>query len=83
MRLVDSMSFYPATLISDALLVILPIWMLQIASFDSGLRARLLAVFSISVVITMAAITHAVVSMVVGGVPSLVCCIIEVTAIVF
>lgn len=81
MRLVDSIYIYPATVISDTLLIVLPIWILHTAKLDSGLRARLVAVFLISVAITVAAITHAAVSLIAGGVLGLLCCALEVTTL--
>lgn len=68
------------TIISDTVLVLLPIWIFRTAKLDSRLRVRLLAVCSISVAEILAGIAQAVVSSVFGGVSSLVCSIVKVTS---
>lgn len=68
------------TVVSDALLILLPIWIFHTAKLDSGLRLRLLAVLSMSLTEMLAGIAQAVISSVVGGLPSLLCGIVKVTS---
>lgn len=49
---------------------------------DKGLYLRVLAVFSISVITSLASVVHVVVSMTVAGLPSLVCSVLEVSKVI-
>lgn len=71
------------TIMSDIPLILLPIWIFRTTELDSALRSRLLAVFSISVAVILAGIAQAVVSFVIGGVPSLLSHVIKVTSVNF
>ena len=49
-----------AETISDTILVIAPLWILRGVRVTSGLRIRLIAIFSCSMMTTMVGVVHAV-----------------------
>ena len=52
---------YPeAETISDFILVVAPLWILRDVRVSSGLRIRLIAIFSCSMMTTMAGLAHAI-----------------------
>lgn len=73
--------FSPAMVISDGILVLLPLWILCIAKIDAILRLRLLIAFTVSMATTLVGIARSVVSSVVGGIPSLACGALEVNLV--
>lgn len=73
--------FHAATVLSDALLVLAPLWIIHSVKIDAAIRSRLLAVFCISIITTLVGIIHVVVAAVVGGLPSLLFAILEVNSV--
>lgn len=51
---------FVAATISDIILVIAPLWILKDVRVSSGLRIRLIAIFSCSLMTTMAGLAHAI-----------------------
>jgi len=49
-----------AETISDVILVVAPLWILRDVRLSSGLRTRLIAIFSCSIMTTMAGLAHAI-----------------------
>lgn len=55
-------------MVSDLILVVLPLWLLRNTHLDSRLRRRLLGVFALSLFSTAFAIVRGVCSFTVGGI---------------
>jgi len=49
-------------IVSNVLLIALPVWIIRKVRLNQGLRFRLVSVFSLSVITTLAAITHFVIT---------------------
>jgi len=66
-------------ILSDVLLIVSPIWVVQNTRLDPRFRFRLVFVFSASVLTTLAAIAHiAIVLVTTGPVWAIICGVIEV-----
>jgi len=71
------------TVVSDALLIFLPLLILRSVKIDLALRWRLLVIFCISIITTAAGIVHVAVSVTIGGMSSLLCAALEIFVALF
>jgi len=78
-----SISQIITAIVSDALLVFLPLWILHSVKIEPALRSRLLVAFCISIITTAAGIVHVAVSVTIGGIPSLLCAALEIFVALF